>query len=277
MRDWNTEKDLVKTFSDCGFTVNQAKVYFRIIQSESTCVSEISESTQLYRQDIYKILLKLEKMGLITKTIDEPFVIEAIPVEKCLMSMISAERKKANERISRLETNLKELTNQLGKQQKLRKRKTLEEERKFILLKTDSEIAHMRDLAFKNLRIEFDWVTNYDLMTRLTQSFSENFKLIARKEAKIRIIVENLKKDDLVKKTLEKIRPDRGDFAAKLMHKSKCLPYQIFDHKELWISRKKVTGHGFPNVFWTNSRNITEFYEDSFKKAWNSRCAINIC
>ncbi len=263
-------------FNECGFTVNQAKVYFRIVQSESTCVSEIAESTQLFRQDIYKILYKLEKMGLITKTIDEPFIIQAIPVEQCLMSIASAERKKANERISRLETNLKELTDQLRKQQTLKKKKTLEQERKFILLKTDSEIAHMRDLAFKNLRNEFDWVTNLDLITRLADTFSENFKLIARRQAKIRIIVENLKNDDLVKQTLEKIKPHQGDFAVKLIHKSKSLPYQIFDHEQLWIIRKKVTQRGYPNVFWTNSRNITEFYEENFRKAWHNHRAINI-
>ncbi len=238
-------------------------------------MSEISESTQIFRQDIYKILLKLENMGLITKTIDEPFVIQAIPVERCIMSIASAERKKANERISRLETNLKELTDQLGKQQTLKK-KTLEQERKFILLKTDSEIAHFRDLAFKNLRSEFDWVTNLDLITRSADTFAENFKLIARRHAKIRIIVEDLKNGDLVKETLEKIKPRRGNFAVKLIQKSKALPYQIFDHEQLWITRKKVTQRGFPNVFWTNSRNIAEFYEENFKKAWNNNNAINI-
>ncbi len=270
------ETELAKIFCDCGFTVNQAKVYFRILQSEPTCVSEISESTQLHRQDIYKILLKLEKMGLITKTIDEPFLIEALPVEQCLANIVSAERKKENERITRLETNVKELKTLLKEQQKLGKNKLHEEERKFILLKTDYEIANMRNLAFKNLKGEFDWVTNLDLITRLSQTFSDKFMLIARRHAKIRIIVESIKNDNLVKQTLEKIRPSGCDFEAKIIHKRKTLPYQIFDHKQLWIDRKKVTRRGFPNVFWTDSRNITAFYEENFKSAWHNHHAINV-
>ena len=66
------KRDLVKKLGDFGFTANQAKVYFSIVQSGSTYVSRISESTQLHRQDIYKILPKLEKMGLITRTVAKP-------------------------------------------------------------------------------------------------------------------------------------------------------------------------------------------------------------
>jgi hypothetical protein len=55
-----------------------------------------------------------------------------------------------------------------------------------------------------------------------------------------------------VKRTLEKMKPNRGNFAAKLIYKSKSLPYQIIDHKEVWISGKKETESGLPCVLWTN-------------------------
>ena len=268
------KRDLVKKLGDFGFTANQAKVYFSIFQSGSTYASRISESTQLHRQDIYKILPKLEKMGLITRTVAKPFLIEAIPVEKALVSLARAREREKAEEISRLEANLEELINVLGKQPEMGK--TIEEKRRSILLETDSEIENMADLAFKKVRIEFDWVTNLELITRLMPSFSKRFQTMASRGVKIRIIVETLKNEGLVKRTLEEIRPNGGDFAAKLICKSKSLSYQIFDHKELWISGKQLTERGFPCVLWTNGRNTTEFYEESFKKAWNSRSAISI-
>ena len=259
---------------DFGFTVNQAKVYWSIVQSGSTYVGKISESTQLHRQDIYKILPKLGKMGLITKTLDNPVIIEAIPVEKALGSFVSTEKEEANERISRLEANLKELINALRKKEAEQAGEQVEA--RFILLTTDAEIKNMADLTFENTRTECDLVTSLELITRRMHRFREHFKKLSRRGARIRIIVENLKDEDMVKWALEKVRPERGDFAAKLIYKSRALPYRIIDNNEVWISRKKVTESGLPCVLWTNSKNIVQIYKENFERAWNNPRAISI-
>ena len=268
------QNDLIEKLSDFGFTVNQAKVYLSIVKSGSTHVGGISESTKLHRQDIYKILPKLQRMGLITKTVAKPFMVEAVPVEKALIFLGRAREREKAEEISRLETNLEELINVLEKPHETEK--TTEEKIRSVFLESDSEIENMADLAFERARVEFDWVTNLELITRLVPTFSKCFQTLASRGVRIRIIVETLENVDLVKRTLEEIRPNEGFFEAKLIYKSKSLPYQIFDHKELWISGEQLTARGFPCVLWTNGRNITEFYEESFKRAWNSHGAISI-
>jgi sugar-specific transcriptional regulator TrmB len=268
------EKDLVWKLSDFGLTVNQAKVYLSIVQSGATCVSRISESTRLHRQNIYRMLPKLEEMGLIMKRLGTPSIIEAIPVEKALNRLFSTEREEANERISRLEANLKELINAL--REKETERTGEQEEARFTLLSTDAEIKNIADLLFENTRTEFDLVTSLELLTRGMPYFRENFEKLSERGVKIRIIVENLNNEDLVKRTLEKVRPDRGDFAAKLVYKSRPIPYRIIDNKEIWIRRRKLTKSGLPAVLWTNGRTIVQFYKESFEKAWNDRHAVSI-
>jgi sugar-specific transcriptional regulator TrmB len=267
-------EDLVRKLSDFGFTVNQAKVYLSIVQSGTTCVRMISEYTQLHRQDIYKILPKLEKMGLITKTIDVPLIIEAIPAEKALSTLVSTEREKANERISRLEANLKELINALREKQVEPAGEQVET--RFSLLTTDAQIKNMADLSFENARIGCDAVMSLELITRRMDLFRERFQTLAKNKARTRLIIETLNNEDLVKRTLEEIRPNMGDFAAKLIYKNRSLPYQIIDHKEVWISRKKETESGFSCVLWTNGKNIVQFREENFEKAWNNHQAITI-
>jgi sugar-specific transcriptional regulator TrmB len=220
------------------------------------------------------MLPKLEEMGLIMKTLGKPFIIEAIPVEKALNRLFSTEREKANERISRLEANLKELINAL--REKEAERTGEQEEARFTLLSTDAEIINMADLLFENTRTEIDLVASLELLTRRMHVFRENFKKLSKRGVRIRIIVENLNNEDLVKRTLEKIKPDKGDFAAKLVYKSNPLPYRIIDNKDLWIRRRKLTESGVPAVLWTNGRSIVQFYKESFEKAWNDRHAISI-
>jgi sugar-specific transcriptional regulator TrmB len=269
------EEDLAKKLSNFGLTVNQAKVYLNIVQHKSTHVSRISESTKLHRQDIYKILPKLEKMGLIAKTIDKPIIIEAMPIEKALNNLISIERKEANEKISRLETNLKELVNAIRERQE-REKTEGEEEVRFILLTTDEQIMNIADLTFENTKKEVNLVTNLELLTRRMNHFREHFQKLSRKGAKIKVIVEKLNNEDLVKKALEKIKPDNGDFAAKLISKSIPLPYRIMDNKELFVYRKKTTESGLPCVLWTNGKNIVQFYKENFERVWHNPRAISV-
>jgi sugar-specific transcriptional regulator TrmB len=267
------EKDLVRKLLDFGFSLNQAKIYLSIVQSGATCVSGITESTHLHRQDIYKIIPKLEKMGLITKTRDTPFIIGAIPLEKALNNLVSTERKKANERISSLEANLKELMNAIRKQQKEGK---TQGETRFILLTTDAQMKNMADFSFENARIGYDMVTSLELITLRMNRFRDHFQTLAKNNARTRLIIENRANEDLVKRTLEEIRPNMGDFAAKLIYKYSCTPYQIIDNKEVWISIKKVTESGFPSVLWTNCENIVKFREENFEKTWNDPQAISV-
>jgi hypothetical protein len=211
-------------------------------------------------------------MGLILKTIDAPFMIKAVPVKNALNSLVSTERKKANERISRLETNLKELINAIREKQG---KMTREQEALFTLLTTDDAIKHKAKLECANAKIEYDLVTNLELIPQRMHCLYE-LQAIATRGAKIRLIVENLNNEDLVKRTLEKIRPNTGDFAAKLIYKISVTPYQIIDHKEVWIPTQRKTELSFPCFLWTNDKSIVQFYDESFEEAWNSRHAISI-
>jgi sugar-specific transcriptional regulator TrmB len=268
------QEDIVRKLLDFEFTVNQAKVYLSVVQSGLTCVSRIAKATHLHRQDIYKILPKLEKMGLIAKTIDKPLTIEAIPIKAALNSLVSTERKKAKERISRLEANIEELAKAIGGQ---RERETTreQEEGQLVLLTTDAGIKSMADLSFENAMIECDFVASRELLTLLMHRYREHFQKLSRRGVRIRVIVENLNNEE-AEKAVEKIRPDMGDFEAKFIHKSTPLPYRIIDNKELWIRRKRVTESGVPSALWTDGRNMVQFYKENFEEAWNDPLAIHI-
>ena len=265
---------MAKELAVFGFTLNQAKVYLTIVRAGPISVGKIAESSKVYRQDIYKILPKLEKMGVITRTIDEPITILAIPTENALNNIITNEKKKATERITHMEAIVKELTSAVREQQE--KPKTPEEPRKFILLSTDAEIKSMADFSFENARIGCDMVLSLELLERRKLRFRDRFQTLAKHKARTRLIIETPNNEDLAERVVEEIRPHDGNFEAKLIRKEKPIPYHILDHEEAWISRNEKTNSGFPMVLWTNSRNIIQFREENFEEAWNSPAAINI-
>ena len=257
------QEDLVVKLESFGFTVNQAKVYLSIVQSGKTQVGKISKGTQLHRQDIYKLLPKLEKMGLITRTIDKPFMIEAIPIDKALDSLISKEREKSNKRIIHLENNLKEMVNAI---QKLPQTK---EDARFSLLTTDEAIRNRGRLTFKKLKREFLLVTNIDHIQTSSVHFRDFLQTIAHSNAKTRLIVVTKDDNDTTKQAIEQIVPSTGKFAARSINKANCKNYQIIDNKEIWIATQQKTETGYPCMLWTNDQNIIDVYKENFKKVWN--------
>jgi sugar-specific transcriptional regulator TrmB len=257
------QEDLVVKLASFGFTVNQAKVYLSIVQSGKTRVGRISRGTQLHRQDIYKLLPKLEKMGLITKTIDKPFMIEAIPIEKALETLISKEKSKANERISQLENNLKEMVTAIQMQPEIK------EEARFTLLTSDEAIKNRGRLIFKKSKKDFKIVVSMEHITKpALHYFREFLQLIADHNARLELIIVTTEDEEEVEQIVEKIAPGSGQLKVKFINNSVCKNYQVIDNKEVWISTQQKTENGFPCLLWTNDQNIVATYRENFKLTW---------
>jgi sugar-specific transcriptional regulator TrmB len=263
--------DIVAKLVSFGFTVNQAKVYLSIIQSGRTRVGRISKTTQLHRQDIYKLLPKLEKMGLITKTIDKPFMIEAIPIEKALQNVIVKEREKANQRIISLEKNLKEMVNEIQKQPELK------EEARFTLLTTDEAIRNKGKFIFKKQRKQFFMVSSLDNIIKPgLHYFRDFFQNIADQKAKLRLVIVSSDSKEAVKLIVDRISSKDANVQIKHLNKSACKNFQIIDNKEAWLATQQKTELDCPCILWTNDSNIVDVYREHFKKVWNNPQARTI-
>jgi sugar-specific transcriptional regulator TrmB len=257
------QEDLVVRLESFGFTVNQAKVYLCIVQSGKIRVGKIAKTTQLHRQDIYKLLPKLEKMGLITKTIDKPFMIEAIPIEKALKTLILKERKKSEDRLLHLENNLKEMIDSIQREPQIK------EETQFSLLTTDEAIRNRRTLTFKKIEKEAQLVASLENIQMRSTNFRDFLQTIAQTEANTRLIVVTKEDDEVTREAIEKIAPFAGQFTAKSIDGVACKNYQIIDNKEIWIGTQQKTETGHQCMFCTNDQNVIEVYKENFINAWN--------
>jgi sugar-specific transcriptional regulator TrmB len=259
------QADLVNKLTSFGFTINQAKVYLCIVQSGITQVGKISKITQLHRQDIYKLLPKLERMGLITRTIEKPFTIEAIPICCALESIIEKEKEKSNQKISQLENSLKEVSDEIQKEPNIK------EEPRFTLLTTDIAIKNKIQLIFEKKHLEFKIVTNLEKITNPSLNYFRNFlKSIADNKAKSKLVIVNPGNRNCADQIINKIAPTEGEFTAKLIRKCTCKNYQIIDDNEVWIVTQQETETGYPCILWTNDQNIVETYLENFNKTWNN-------
>ena len=256
--------EIISKLVNFGFTVNQAKVYLSIVQMGRTRVGRVSKNTKLHRQDIYKLLPKLEKMGMIARTIDKPFMIEAIPIEKALENIIAKEKEAANEKIALLENNLKDVVSAIQEQPRLR------EEARFTLLTTDESIRNKGKIVFKKPRKEFHIVSTLDHITRPgPHYFRDLLYAIAQSKAKLRLVIISSDGIESIKQTVDKVALNHLQLHIKHIPRSTCKNFQIIDNKEVWLATQQKTELGYPCILWTNDSNIVDAYRENFKKIWN--------
>ena len=265
------QEDLVTKLSEFGFTVNQAKVYLSIIESGLITAGEISKISQLHPQDVYKILPKLEKMGLVTKTIDKPALVQAIPVEKALNRLVAIENEKTKKRITQLKSYVKELENVAVNHPFMEKP---QEENLFVTLTNDEQVRNMSQIDFSRISKECNMMLSLELIASIMQNLRNHMQIIGTR-AKIRVIVQNAnpKYERAIVDAIEKIRPKKGDFTAKIVSKSESINYYLIDDSALWVSMKKKTASGLPCVLWTDDEKMIQFFHDNFNDAWNEVAA----
>jgi len=267
------QDDLVIKLSEFGFTTNQAKVYLTIVQHGSNTAGKISKLAQLHRQDVYITLAKLEKMGLIIKTIDKPALIEAIPIEKALSRLLSNEKIKAKTRISFLEDNLKKLSAAVKNNRNVEQ---IQDEDEFIPLTTDDQVKNRATLTFEKVKKECDLLFDFELISGLTNELRKRFSKMD-KGVKIRIIIKNVDDMNEIKNIIKKINPSNKNLTVKAIQDDGSIPFYVFDQRELWVSMEKKTEIGLPCVLWTNDRNMIKFFQYTFNQAWNDPHAKTIC
>ena len=265
-------EDLVKELEIFGFTPNQAKVYLSIIQAGSISVGEIAESSKLYRQDIYKIIPKLEKKGVITRSLGTPIVVKAIPVKKALKTLVSEEKKEALQRIKQMDARLAEISNAVNTMYETETRLE-KKEPQFTLLTQENEIINEGDLLYEKAKTECDIVASIELLTIRRSNFHERFLKAINNGAKIRLLLEAPRKDKTIEGIAERVRSDSDNFTAKFVICKSPKPFQVIDREDVWISTSLKSKSGLPCVLWSNGDNIVAIYHEQFERMWNSKKA----
>ena len=88
----------IETLAGLGLTVLQAKVYLTLAKEGKSTVKGIAKTSNIARQDLYRITQQLLNLGLIEKLIDTPTKFKAIPI-KAAIDMLIGRRKKQHLRL----------------------------------------------------------------------------------------------------------------------------------------------------------------------------------
>jgi len=88
------EKEL-EVLARLGLTNNQARIYFALVNSMDLTASQLSEVSGVGREEIYKIMPKLQNLGLIQTSVTKPAKFSAVPPQKGVEILLEIRQKEA--------------------------------------------------------------------------------------------------------------------------------------------------------------------------------------
>jgi len=250
---------------DFGLTRNQAKVYQAVARLRLASVGEISKVSKVRREDVYRILPKLGKMGLTEKMLGRPIKVRATPVQEALSLLVKHEEDRVRERVSSLKVKTETFLKHFAHAPRLE----LEEKAHFSLFSKREGILGKILTMVKKAEREFDIAFSRGQAMQFVHTFAEEMKRIVKRGVRIRIISEVPEYEDSLPRIIEEhISPSRSVYLRYVDAPSSH--YMIVDFKEALISTTTEGNMADNPCLWTNSDSLVGVFQGDFENLWHN-------
>ena len=243
-----------------GLSLNQARVYLAILKLEKTTVGQVAKFSKVRREDVYRILPTLEKMGLIERLLGKPAKIRATPISDALSLLVSEEKSKSDERLTGMRSSVQRLSLKDWKQP------LPGEESIYILIAEKKAILAKTSELIKNSSKEVALIADKGRIIPVLSQFSDECKRAIKKGAQVRLIFEGESPDALLKEKVQKLI-DGASVHVKF-HREPLNHFIMSDDKEALITASKESGLGESPSLWTNNSNLIGVLRTGFESDW---------
>ena len=258
-------EDYIKTLTRFGFTENQAKVYLTIVQLGLAPVGSISRILGVRREEVYRILPKLEQMGLVEKILSTPIKLKAIPLEDAFSILVRQRQDEVNRQLSDLASRAKEFlryfkTSYDGSLQE-------NDEAQFSLISGKPALMSRINAIIGKTKSEIDVIDSIVNLSRFLFNYAESFQEAIKKGVKIKIITEIPDDKHTLQRNIEK-QVTAGNL-LELRYSDKIISrYIIADNIEALFSTSMEAED--PPILWTNNNSLIALLRKDFTNLWGN-------
>jgi sugar-specific transcriptional regulator TrmB len=246
-----------------GLTLNQAKVYLAVIKLEKTTVGQVANYSKVRREDVYRILPSLEKMGLIERLLGKPAEIRATCISDALSLLVAEEKGKSDERLVGMRGIVQKLSLKDWKQQ------LPTEENIYILIAEKKAIFAKTSDLISNSRKEIAVIADKGRIMPVLFQFSDQYKMAIKKSVAVRLLLEGEGADNSLKEQIRQLIGKESLICVKF-HRDPLNHFIMSDDKEALITTSKESGLGDSPCLWTNNGNLIGVLRTGFESDWKN-------
>jgi sugar-specific transcriptional regulator TrmB len=259
----DSEEEVIETLKGLGLTVLQARVYLALAKSGKATIKVIATTAKVDRADVYRIVAKLQKLGLAEKVIAAPTTHRATPIRDGFSILLQQKtqeytdlQKKTEELLSNFQNNNLETPIQV-------------EDSQFIIIYEKKLLYKTLDernrVVQKKLDVSGPWVGT---RSALFDFELEVFKSALERGVRIRWITETHEED---KATLKILRTLQKNPLFKIRYFAPPIPLQtaIYDEKEVIVCIASLPSNEVNSIL-SNNPVLVKLVANYYEEIWNS-------
>ena len=248
----------VETLKNVGLSLVQARVYLNLAKLGTANIKTIASTANVARQDTYRIMSSLEKMGLAERVIAQTTMFTATPIRQGLNRILENKKKEyieSQKQVERVFDNFYEKSNDNN---------GMQEDVKFTIT---SELNLLYDTHAKLSDHSSETIDTTLPLNLQKKTLFQHFKYIKRavnRGIKIRVIAQ-LSEPETVS-GLPNLLPIESFQLRHLPKSTNLFGMHIFDRKEMTLAVSD--SKPLPSL-WTNSPHVVQLANVYFENLWN--------
>ena len=260
------KKDVI-TLVNLGLTVNQAKTYLANLKTRIQTAKKIAETAQITIQDIYRVMIILQEIGLVEKRLSSPTLFKAKNLKHTIPILLK-QKDLEHSNLHRATLELQE-KNEYHQQFNIKKE---EIKSRFQIISGKKAIFVKSSLAISKAARSACISTLWESGSKGVVIFADLVKKALKRGVKFRFII-NIPLDQK-NNYLNKIVKDYVNnplVEYRFMErdpKKKHLVFSIFDNNDVLFSIKEAPLGDSP-LLWSNNKQFIELIQDAFEFLWH--------
>jgi sugar-specific transcriptional regulator TrmB len=256
-----------RTLRRLGLSPLQTKIYLTLIQYGRLNSKAISKISNISQPDVYRIMVSLQKLGLVQRIVSTPVMFEVSPTEQAIPELLE---EKMNEIIN-LGEETSSLIEALNGRINANIFKKHEVESEMTLIPPTKAVLSKRIKLMHNAKKSIDIVYTWKRFKQFFPFIVEPITKALERGVRLRLIIENASK---ITPTPEQKRffraiGSRGS-AVKFSYAHPSAVISIFDRKHLLMSMSSVAAPFEAPVLTSNNSGLVSMATAYFECMWSN-------
>ncbi len=257
-----TSEQDIQTLMDFGLSYVQSLTYMTLVKLKKADVKTIARVSNIARQDIYRIMPMLQKLGLVEKIIGLPTMYRATPIKSATAVLLEQKKLEYEGLIAKTNSMMESFP------QTPDDISPSYEDTQFVIISELSLLLNLHEKLTLQCQTTLDimmplrkYTENADAQwSRVNQVFRQ------KNNVKIRIITEKPKDQEVYIMFWEPLLKNPL-FQIKYVEEAICHFMHIFDDKQFTLS---VGVQAILPSLWSNNPNIVQLAINYFNATWGS-------